>query len=354
MHLLLDDKRDLINARRWATYLKNKENADINKEQMKAPLIDGSRKKHDDAAGKHLHQNMKFVDMSGMQNVTWSALGDIINGVQAESKLVVHKNSQIKALGRATVNHKDDNLPALTSTADPTRSTYTSLSQDEAVLPHTTTITTDVIHDNQLPRKQRDNADDIDGFRDCIMGDETTPSDFMDEEYYMFRGEGSDNDTLEDDEEAIMSSAIPSKDDPLDLVYTNIPDTNHILKLDANCIHCKAKKFVFETDGFCCRSGQIELQQPEPIPELMRLWSSMDADSTHGTIYHNVHSFGPSSRPEHLQLYFFDDDPTITHRKAATKQLDQDVVKKLVDILKENPYSQQFRSLGAHKDNLDD
>ena len=35
-----------------------------------------------------------------------------------------------------------------------------------------------------------DNADEIDGFRDCITGDETTPSDFMDEEYYMFRGEG--------------------------------------------------------------------------------------------------------------------------------------------------------------------
>ncbi|XP_073354892.1 uncharacterized protein [Aegilops tauschii subsp. strangulata] len=189
-----------------------------------------------------------------------------------------------------------------------------------------------------------------------------------------------------------MSSAVPSEVDPLDFVYTNIPDTTHILKLDANCKHCKAKKFVSETHGFCCRNGQIELKQPEPIPELMRLWSSMDADSrhfrenirffnghfafttlgvsldenytnmksgvytfrAHGTIYHNVHSFGPSSRPKHLQLYFYDDDPTITHRKAATKQLDQDVVKKLVDILKENPYTQQFRSLGAHKDNLDD
>ena len=29
-------------------------------------------------------------------------------------------------------------------------------------------------------------------------------------------------------------------------------------------------------------------------------------------------------------------------------------MKMLVDILKENPFSQQFRSLGAHKDNLDD
>ncbi|XP_020180784.1 uncharacterized protein [Aegilops tauschii subsp. strangulata] len=74
----------------------------------------------------------------------------------------------------------------------------------------------------------------------------------------------------------------------------------------------------------------------------------------HGTIYHNVHSFRPTSRPEHLQLYFYDYDPGLTHRKAATKQLDQYVVRKLVDILGENPYSQQFRSLGAHRDNLDD
>ncbi|KAF7070135.1 hypothetical protein CFC21_075687 [Triticum aestivum] len=339
MHLLLDDKKELINARRRATYLKNKENADINKEQMKSPLVDGYRRKYDDAAGKHLHQNMPAVDMSGMQNVPRSALGDITNGVQAHPMLLADKNSQIKAQGRATVKHKDDNLPALTISSDPNRSSYTSLSQDEAVLPHTNTISTAVIHDNQLPRKQRDNADEIDGFRDCITGDETTPSDFMDEEYYMFRDEGYDNDTLEDEEEAIMSSAIPSEVDPLDFVYTNIPDTTLILKLDANCKHCKAKKFVSETDGFCCRNGQIELKQPEPIPELMRLWSSMDADSRHGTIYHNVHSLGPSSRPEHLQLYFYDDDPTITHRKAATKQLDQDVVKKLVDILKENPYS---------------
>ncbi|XBH59029.1 hypothetical protein VPH35_080344 [Triticum aestivum] len=343
MHLLLDDKKELINARRRATYLKNKENADINKEQMKAPLVDGYRRKYDDDAGKHLHQNMPAVDMSGMQNVPWSALGDITNGVQAHPMLLADKNSQIKAQGRATVKHKDDNLPALTISTDPNRSSYTSLSQDEAVLPHTNTISTAVIHDNQLPRKQRDNADEIDGFRDCITGDETTPSDFMDEEYYMFRDEGYDNDTLEDEEEAIMSSAIPSEVDPLDFVYTNIPDTTHILKLDANCKHCKAKKIVSETDGFCCRNGQIELKHPEPIPELMRLWSSMDADSrhfrenirffnghfafttlgsgvytfrAHGTIYHNVHSFGPSSRPEHLQLYFYDDDPTITHRKA--------------------------------------
>lgn len=189
-----------------------------------------------------------------------------------------------------------------------------------------------------------------------------------------------------------MSSAKTSELDPFDTVYSNIPNSTHILKLDENCKHCNARKFESETDGFCCRNGLIQLKKPEPIPKLMRLWSSMDADSrhfrenirffnghftfttlgvsldenytnmksgvytfrAHGTIYHNVHSFGPSSRTEHLQLYFYDDDPNLDHRKAATKQLDQDVVKRLVDILKGNPYSQQFRSLGAHKDNLDD
>ena len=55
---------------------------------------------------------------------------------------------------------------------------------------------------------------------------------------------GSDDDTIEDDDEMSMSDAIPSEVDPLDFVYTNIPDTTHILKLDANCKHCKAKKFV--------------------------------------------------------------------------------------------------------------
>jgi hypothetical protein len=71
-------------------------------------------------------------------------------------------------------------------------------------------------------------------------------------------------------------------------------------------------------------------------------------------MYHNVHSFGPNSRPEHLQLYFYDDDPSLIHRKEATKELDQEVVRKVVDILRGNPYSQQFRSLGAHRENLED
>jgi hypothetical protein len=71
--------------------------------------------------------------------------------------------------------------------------------------------------------------------------------------------------------------------DPFDCVYSNIPNSMHILKQVPDCGHCHAKKFERETDSFCCRNGQIELveQETEPIPELMRLWSSADADARH-------------------------------------------------------------------------
>jgi hypothetical protein len=197
---------------------------------------------------------------------------------------------------------------------------------------------------------------------------------------------GSDTDDMDNDSSDIGST------DPFDFVYSNLPESTHILQQVPDCEHCKAKKFEHETPSFCCRNGQIKLAESEPIPELMRLWSSTDADSRHfresirffnghfafttlgvsldndctnmrsgvytfranGSMYHNVHSFGPGSRPEHLQLYFYDDDPSLTHRKEATKQLDQEVVHTLTNIMKGNPYSEQLRSLGAHRDNLED
>ncbi|VAI16013.1 unnamed protein product [Triticum turgidum subsp. durum] len=202
--------------------------------------------------------------------------------------------------------------------------------------------------------------DDMDAYLSRLMNDNVNPDILFDDEYYLFAGEGSDVDDMEHDELEDSSQNTYVDHDPLDYVYSNLPDHTHILKHAANCHHCKAKKFVSEAPGFCCRSGQIQLKQPDPIPELMRLWSSMDADSrhfrenirffnghfsfttlgisldesytnmksglytfrAHGTIYHNVHSFGPTSRPDHLQLYFYDDDPGLTHRKAATEQLD--------------------------------
>nr|XP_045088974.1 uncharacterized protein LOC123497090 [Aegilops tauschii subsp. strangulata] len=98
-----------------------------------------------------------------------------------------------------------------------------------------------------------DNADDIDVFLSDIMGDEPTGPNLMDEEYYMFRNQGSDNDSMDDESEATMTGGNPSEIDPFHFVYSNIPDNTHILKLAANCEHCKARKFESETDGFCCR-----------------------------------------------------------------------------------------------------
>jgi hypothetical protein len=166
--------------------------------------------------------------------------------------------------------------------------------------------------------------------------------------------------------------------DPFEHVYSNIPDSTHMLKPMADCNHCGAKRFEYEPKSFCCRGGKIRLTLSEPPPELRRLWSNPDADAkhfrdnirffnghfsfttlgvsldsrytnmrsgvytfrAHGQIYHNIHSFGPSeSCLGHLQLYFYDDDPSLNHRFRHSPGLDQEVVRRLVNILRDNPYS---------------
>src|SRR5512142_18512 len=63
------------------------------------------------------------------------------------------------------------------------------------------------------------------------------------------------------------------------------------------------------------------------------------------TIYHNIHSFGQrDNAPEHLELYFYDDDPSLNHRFRRSPSLDQEVVRRLIEVLRGNPYSQTFRS----------
>ncbi|PWZ18793.1 hypothetical protein Zm00014a_029093 [Zea mays] len=79
----------------------------------------------------------------------------------------------------------------------------------------------------------------------------------------------------------------------------------------------------------------------------------------HGMMYHNVRSFGREAGAEqkHLELYFYDDDPSLEHRyhKCRQEQLDKDkaVIKQLVEILKGNPYTEHLRSMG-HVDNIED
>lgn len=185
--------------------------------------------------------------------------------------------------------------------------------------------------------------------------------------------------------------------DPYDIVYSNIPDNTNMLKNKENCIYCNAKKFQYESEGLCCRKGQIRLANPETPPELMRLWTSNDSDArhfrnnirffnghfsftslychldsettdmkkagiytfrAHGQMYHNIQSFGNSrSDPKHLELYFYDDDPSLEHRYRRCREdkykQDKHVVTILTQILRENPYSKQFITLGQNE-NLDD
>ncbi|XP_044354828.1 uncharacterized protein [Triticum aestivum] len=156
-----------------------------------------------------------------------------------------------------------------------------------------------------------------------------------------------------------------------------------------DCNHCGAKRFQYETSGFCCRSGKINLAHSEPPLELQMLYKSSDPNAVHfreniryfnghfsfttlgvsldnrytnmssgvytfrahGQIYHNVFSFGPTQDgPKHLELYFYDDDPSLQHRFRCSPNLDRDVIRKLVDILKDNPYSETFRNLGGVDD----
>jgi hypothetical protein len=76
-------------------------------------------------------------------------------------------------------------------------------------------------------------------------------------------------------------------------------------------------------------------------------------------MYRNVRSFGREARVEHkhLELYFYDDDPSLKHRycKCRQEQLEKEkvVIKQPVEILKGNPYSEHLRSMG-HVDNIED
>jgi hypothetical protein len=185
--------------------------------------------------------------------------------------------------------------------------------------------------------------------------------------------------------------------DPYDEVYRNMPESTHMLKTEEDCKFCGAKKFQYESEGLCCRKGTVKLVNPETTPELMRLWTSNDSDATyfrdnirffnghfsfttlycnldrdttdmrtagiytfraHGQIYHNIHSFfNGRSDPKHLELYFYDDDPSLEHRyrrcRKETYEQDKHIVGIITGILRDNPYSEQFRSLGQ-AENLDD
>ena len=173
--------------------------------------------------------------------------------------------------------------------------------------------------------------------------------------------EDDTDDDVEMDEFDSESASVASIPDPYDMVYSKIPTDTHKLKPVEDCKHCYAKKFERETMGFCCRKGKIKLANPDTPPELMKLWTSddpasrhfrdnirffnshfsftslcchLDSDTTntlkhpiytfraHGQMYHNIQSFGKQDGLDrsHLELYFYDDDPSLEHRYRSCRK----------------------------------
>ncbi|KAL6643881.1 hypothetical protein ACP70R_018647 [Stipagrostis hirtigluma subsp. patula] len=215
------------------------------------------------------------------------------------------------------------------------------------------------------------------------------------EEGYLFAGQDEEHDDdVEISDPENDSTSMPVVPDPYDKVYSNIPTDTHSLKPVANCQHCDAKRFEYEPQGFCCRDGKVHLSTPEVPPELMRLWSSADSDAkhfrdnirffnghfsfsslyakldnsmtdvrnsgiytfrAHGQIYHNIRSFArDGTEPRHLELYFYDDDPSLEQRMHSCRreryEKDKEVIEALVGILRGNPYSNHLRRLGQIED----
>ncbi|KAL5657397.1 hypothetical protein ACJX0J_030560, partial [Zea mays] len=180
------------------------------------------------------------------------------------------------------------------------------------------------------------NVDDDDG---VVFEDDADEN-----EGYLFARQYEDTDEdieIDGSKDESIATDVP---DPYDKVYNNIPEETHMLKTVPNYGYCTAKKFEYETPGFCCRGGKVELAPLETPPQQKRLWDSADSDARHfrdnismttnvrdsgiymfraqGMMYHNIKSFGREGGAEHkhLELYFYDDDPTLEHRYRKCRE----------------------------------
>ncbi|AQL05265.1 hypothetical protein ZEAMMB73_Zm00001d046964 [Zea mays] len=178
------------------------------------------------------------------------------------------------------------------------------------------------------------------------------------EEGYLFAGQdGESGEDIDIDETQDAFTVIPDVPDPYDKIDLAPFETPSQLRrlwecADAHARHFRGNIQFFNghfsfTSLYCC---------------LDNMTTNMDRGiytfRAHGMMYHNVRSFGREDWAEqkHLELYFYDDDPSLKHRyrKCHQEKLDKDkaVIKQLVEILKGNPYSEHLRSMG-HIDNVD-
>jgi hypothetical protein len=182
--------------------------------------------------------------------------------------------------------------------------------------------------------------------------------------------------------------------DPYEFIYQNLLQ-RHILRNVLDCNYCGAMRFQYETPGFCCRKGKVQIHIPEVPAELRRLFTSqVDEDAkyfrkrirylnsrfafaslgvtldrrynspvgtgiyifrVHCGLYHRLdHLVLGGHDARHLQLYFYDtEDEALSHRVKRSLDLDINLIRNILAILQDNLYVHTLRRNGAFP-NLDD
>jgi hypothetical protein len=155
--------------------------------------------------------------------------------------------------------------------------------------------------------------------------------------------------------------------DPYDFIYQNLPH-RHTLRQVPDCSYCGAMRFQYETPGFCCRKGKVQIIIPQVPEELKRLFTSqVYADAKyfrknicyinlhfsftslgvtidqrynspvrtgtytfriHGALYHRLdHLVLGSQGARNLQLYFYDTNmDDLSRRRDRSPDLDINII----------------------------
>ena len=201
--------------------------------------------------------------------------------------------------------------------------------------------------------------------------------------YYVLAGDEFDSYRLTSD-----VAPCNQNEDPYDSIYQNSLSKHHVLKPVKDCDHCGAMRFQYEGPAFCCRKGKVKIVIPEVPQELRRLFTSQDDEDAkyfrkhiryfntqfsftslgvtldqkvsnaartgvytfraQGGLYHKMDNLVPGGQgPRHLQLYIYDTDETLEHRVKRSPDLDINLIRKILQILENNPYVQIFKSIGS-------
>ncbi|PON70500.1 DNA helicase Pif1-like [Trema orientale] len=165
---------------------------------------------------------------------------------------------------------------------------------------------------------------------------------------------------------------------------------SHLLQSPSLCGYCGAKKFQYESEGFCCSVGKVVLKGNDVPTELYELFTSTSIEArefkrniriynnnfsftsfgvkqdkdlcsmnkglytfrVQGQIYHYINRIIPAldNAPVYLQLYFHDTDNELENRMSFSERMTLPTLSKISDLLEVNPYCQFFRSLGSVSD----